>query len=262
MQAIRKIFATSSNCHRIMGINPVSIVSNSLFDALRNAPCGRVPLSNSDAVYDANKIYELRTYSLKPEHMKEYLTLTAEKFHLRTVHSILHGYWTVELGGVNQVVHLWEYDSYDHRAGIRAKLAVDEDWISKYFGKILPWFLQQDNMTLKTLPNFETILHPKEKGFYELWIIEFAPQLKKEFLPKLSQTLHKMNENLKGSQICCAFESEFGNANVSVVIWQHDSFDLTKNLRMEWNTLGEGIMQDIQKYTTKALVPFKVSPMQ
>ena len=41
--------------------------------------------------------------------MKEYLTLTAEKFHLRTTHSILHGYWTVELGGVNQVVHLWEY---------------------------------------------------------------------------------------------------------------------------------------------------------
>ena len=58
---------------------------------------------------DANKVYELRTYSLKPEHMKEYLTLTAEKFHLRTSHSILHGYWTVELGGVNQVVHLWEY---------------------------------------------------------------------------------------------------------------------------------------------------------
>ena len=41
--------------------------------------------------------------------MKEYLALTAEKFHLRTIHSVLHGYWTVELGGVNQVVHLWEY---------------------------------------------------------------------------------------------------------------------------------------------------------
>ena len=55
----------------------------------------------------------MRTYSLKPEHMKEYLTLTAEKFHLRTAHSILHGYWTVELGGVNQVVHLWEYGKWD-----------------------------------------------------------------------------------------------------------------------------------------------------
>ena len=44
--------------------------------------------------------------------MKDYLTLTAEKFHLRTSHSVLHGYWTVELGGVNQVVHLWEYGKY------------------------------------------------------------------------------------------------------------------------------------------------------
>ena len=65
--------------------------------------------STSVSRQDASKVYELRTYSLKPEHMKEYLTLTAEKFHLRTSHSVLHGYWTVELGGVNQVVHLLEY---------------------------------------------------------------------------------------------------------------------------------------------------------
>ena len=69
----------------------------------------KAPFSTSIKIQDASKVYELRTYSLKPEHMKEYLNLTAEKFHLRTAHSILHGYWTVELGGVNQVVHLWEY---------------------------------------------------------------------------------------------------------------------------------------------------------
>ena len=67
------------------------------------------PFGTSTIAQDSGKVYELRTYSLKPEHMKEYLTLTAEKFHLRTTHSVLHGYWTVELGGVNQVVHLWEY---------------------------------------------------------------------------------------------------------------------------------------------------------
>ena len=134
--------------------------------------------------------------------MKEYLTLTAEKFHLRTAHSILHGYWTVELGGVNQVVHLWEYgntfktisqsvsfcfclyssrkfnpyalrfvnilDSYDHRAGVRAKLASDADWISQYFGKILPWFQKQDNMTLTTLPNMKNVIYPENKGAYYL----------------------------------------------------------------------------------------------
>ena len=35
--------------------------------------------------------------------------LLQEKFHLRTQHSVLLGYWTTELGGLNQVVHLWQY---------------------------------------------------------------------------------------------------------------------------------------------------------
>ena len=57
-------------------------------------------------------------------------------------------------------------DSYEHRAGVRAKLASDDDWISQYFGKILPWLLKQDNMTLSPLPNFETVVYPKNKGAY------------------------------------------------------------------------------------------------
>ena len=61
------------------------------------------PMSSS------SKIYELRTYSIKPECMKPFLELTFEKFHLRTQFSVLHGYWTAELGGLNQVVHIWEY---------------------------------------------------------------------------------------------------------------------------------------------------------
>ena len=37
------------------------------------------------------------------------MALTKEKFHLRTQHSVLLGYWTAELGGLNQVVHIWYY---------------------------------------------------------------------------------------------------------------------------------------------------------
>lgn len=41
--------------------------------------------------------------------MREYLNLTAKEFHLRTAHSKLVGFWTSEIGGLNQVVHIWEY---------------------------------------------------------------------------------------------------------------------------------------------------------
>lgn len=39
----------------------------------------------------------------------EFLRLTSEKFALRTAHSTLVGYWTTEIGGLNQVVHIWYY---------------------------------------------------------------------------------------------------------------------------------------------------------
>ena len=64
---------------------------------------------NARHMSSKSKIYELRTYSIKPECMKPFMELTFEKFHLRTEVSKLHGYWTAELGGLNQVVHMWEY---------------------------------------------------------------------------------------------------------------------------------------------------------
>ena len=60
----------------------------------------------------SKKIYELRTYSLKPECVKPFMELTYEKFHIRTQVSKLNGYWAAELGGINQVVHIWEYGKY------------------------------------------------------------------------------------------------------------------------------------------------------
>ena len=49
---------------------------------------------------------ELRTYSLKPSHFPAYMKLSQEKFHLRTAHSKLNGFWVHDLGGLNKVRHL------------------------------------------------------------------------------------------------------------------------------------------------------------
>ena len=94
--------------------------------------------------------------------------LPQEKFHLRTQHSVLLGYWTSELGGLNQVVHLWQYgefvpdtlpgltvpcaESYSHRAAVRARLGADAEWQQEYFQQILPWLQHQDNLTLERWP--------------------------------------------------------------------------------------------------------------
>lgn len=53
--------------------------------------------------------YEFRTYYIRPEQNAAFLKLTNEKIQLRTAHSELIGYWSVEYGGLNKVFHIWRY---------------------------------------------------------------------------------------------------------------------------------------------------------
>ena len=57
----------------------------------------------------SGKLYELRTYAIKPDTFGEFNKVMQECYALRTAHSKLIGYWSTELGGVNEVVHIWEY---------------------------------------------------------------------------------------------------------------------------------------------------------
>ena len=59
-----------------------------------------------------DKVYELRTYSLQAKDMKPFMEMSCEWMHLRTAHSKLIGYWTSEIGGINDVVHIWEYGKF------------------------------------------------------------------------------------------------------------------------------------------------------
>lgn len=60
-----------------------------------------------------DKIYELRTYYIHPEHVKKFLELSKEHLHIRFQHSKCLGYWTGELGaGINDMVHIWEYGRF------------------------------------------------------------------------------------------------------------------------------------------------------
>ena len=80
--------------------------------------------------------------------------LTKEKFHLRLTHSKMLAFFTVELGGLNQVVHLWEYDSYEQRRKVREKLANDSQWLSEYAHLVGPMLSQQTNATLRKVPGW------------------------------------------------------------------------------------------------------------
>eukprot|EP00672_Neobodo_designis_P006657 CAMPEP_0174856578 /NCGR_PEP_ID=MMETSP1114-20130205/36110_1 /TAXON_ID=312471 /ORGANISM="Neobodo designis, Strain CCAP 1951/1" /LENGTH=193 /DNA_ID=CAMNT_0016091381 /DNA_START=35 /DNA_END=616 /DNA_ORIENTATION=- len=94
------------------------------------------------------KVFELRTYDIVPQRFAEYAKLTGDLFHLRTAHSKLCGFWVTEIGGQNQVVHIWEYDSLTHRKSVREALAADTKWVSEYLGPARSMFAKQDNVLM------------------------------------------------------------------------------------------------------------------
>ena len=58
------------------------------------------------------KIYEMRTYSVLPGRMREALQLVGDNLHLRTAYSKNIGFWTTEMGAMNELIGLWEYGTW------------------------------------------------------------------------------------------------------------------------------------------------------
>ena len=73
-------------------------------------------------------LYELRTYNLTANSVPEVERRFAEKIEARMKLSPLVGFWHTDIGPLNQIVHLWAYESLQHRADTRAKAIADKVW--------------------------------------------------------------------------------------------------------------------------------------
>ncbi|HXA23929.1 MAG TPA: NIPSNAP family protein, partial [Acetobacteraceae bacterium] len=65
-------------------------------------------------------IIEVRTYTLKPGSLAEVEKRFADALPNRLKHSKLAAFWHSEVGRLNQIIHVWPYDSFEHRAAVRA----------------------------------------------------------------------------------------------------------------------------------------------
>ncbi len=67
-------------------------------------------------------IYEMRTYTIQPAKVPAWEENFMEAYNSgRANYSKLGGLWHTELGPLNQVIHIWPYESLQHRADVRAK---------------------------------------------------------------------------------------------------------------------------------------------
>lgn len=108
-------------------------------------------------------LVEQRTYTTHPGRWREYLALfEAEGLAIqrRTLGRMV-GYYTSEIGELNQIVHLWAYRSLDERAERRARLLADPGFAA-YVHKMLPLLVRQESRILRPAPFFQPVWPPDE----------------------------------------------------------------------------------------------------
>jgi hypothetical protein len=98
-------------------------------------------------------IVEERIYTLHIGKVPEYLKLyEKEGFAVQTrILGNLLGYYQVEFGPQNQIVHLWSYSDLTDRQNRRKLLVRDPDWTA-YVKKIRPLVRNQENKLLIPAP--------------------------------------------------------------------------------------------------------------
>jgi hypothetical protein len=94
-------------------------------------------------------IVEMRTYTVQPGKAGAWVEFY-EKRGLPTQQRMLGkliGFFTSEIGTLNQVVHLWAYDSLAERERRRTEMAKDPEW-QAYLRDQPPVLLRQESQIL------------------------------------------------------------------------------------------------------------------
>lgn len=98
-------------------------------------------------------IVEERIYTMHPGQIGHYVKAYAEEGLAiqKPILGRLVGYYTTEFGPLNQVIHMWAYESLAERAERRAKLFADQSWLT-YLGKVRGFIATQESKLLIPAP--------------------------------------------------------------------------------------------------------------
>ena len=204
-------------------------------------------------------IYEIRTYGLKVGSLAEVEKRYGEAYEHRKKYSELFGFFHTEIGPLNEIIHIWNYESMEERTRIRAAAAKDANWPPK-----IQEFITR--MSSEIVMPFPFVAAPKPGTYgpyYEFRQYEMKagtlPDLLKRWEPKLPGRLGL-------SPIALAGHVEFGTANRFIHIWPYPSLDARGATRKK--AVAEGLWppgggaDTLVAQATKIVMPSVFSPMQ
>lgn len=159
-------------------------------------------------------IIEMRTYTLQPGTLAEVEKRFAEGLPGREKHSKLAAFWHTEVGPLNQIVHVWTYESLEHRTNVRAAASKEPGWPPAIGQHVTG---MQSELFLPA--PFSPPLTPREVGpLFEIRQYTLSPGS----IPGLIERwTDKIEGRQKFSPLIGGWYSEFGTLNKWVHIWAY-----------------------------------------
>ena len=174
-------------------------------------------------------IYELRTYTVKPGTLGDMVKAasTVSRDIRGDNFGKLEGYWSTEIGPLNQVLHMWSYSDLNERARLRAELAKNARWAKEYVPLLHPILVHQQ---VRLMHAIRPPVAPSSTGnVYELRAYRAKPLgAVRHWIDAFTAALPARE---KYSKIVGLWHSETGQPNEVCHIWAYPSLNARAEAR-------------------------------
>ncbi len=204
-------------------------------------------------------IYEVRTYTLTPGSVAKFEENFAKALPAREKYSKLGAFWHTEIGPLNQVIHVWPYESVDERNEIRAEASKDPDWPP---ANPPDMYVSMESEIWNPAPFMHPMGGNQALGnIYEMRIYTYRNGTMGEVLKRWGEAIPHREEF---SPLAAGMTSELGGLNKWMHVWPYKDLAERDKIRAEASKSPHGpppTREVLVKQENKMLVPASFSPM-
>jgi hypothetical protein len=210
-------------------------------------------------------IYELRTYTVKqgtlPDVVKAASTVSRDI--RKDDYGKLEGYWSTDIGPLNQVMHLWGYTDLNERARLRAELAKNPRWGTEYIPLIRPHLIRQEIRLLN--PIVAPVAPARSPNVFEFRNYRTRPGAPKQWTDMIVKALPARE---KYSKIVALWITEAPQVNEVCHIWAYSDLNQRAQVRAEaskdpgWTAFLRESAPLVEEMHSTVMLPASHSPLQ
>ena len=204
-------------------------------------------------------IYEVRTYTLKPGSVAKFEENFAAALPHREKYSKLGAFWHTEIGPLNQVIHVWPYESVEERNSIREAAGKDPNWPPKNDPDM---YVNMNSEIFNPAPFMRPLGGDQALGsIYEMRSYTYQVGSINKVIDIWADAVPAREEF---SPLAAAMYTDVGGLNKWVHIWAYEDLDQRNNVRAEaskTSTWPPPTREFLVSQETKIMVPSSFSPM-